>query len=129
MEFESSERKKAPQSLVCVAYDREGRIVHGHIFVGEGRACSARRGVKSANARRSKARVAIMATSCRDCESCTRRPRSALLRMSRIVWTSRPGGSSSTSDGRLEHCATSRRRRRRKQSGRGKRKLGCGDGR
>ena len=36
MEFESSEKKKAPQSLVCVAYDREGRIVHGHIFVGDG---------------------------------------------------------------------------------------------
>jgi hypothetical protein len=36
MEFESSENKKAPQSLVCVAYDRNGRIVHGHIFVGDG---------------------------------------------------------------------------------------------
>jgi hypothetical protein len=36
MEFESSEKKKAPQSLVCVAYDRDGRIVHGHIFVGDG---------------------------------------------------------------------------------------------
>ena len=36
MEFESSEKKKAPQSLVCVAYDRDGRIVHGHTFVGDG---------------------------------------------------------------------------------------------
>jgi hypothetical protein len=36
MEFESSEKMKAPQSLVCVAYDRDGRIVHGHIFVGDG---------------------------------------------------------------------------------------------
>jgi hypothetical protein len=36
MEFESSEKKKAPPSLVCVAYNREGRIVHGHIFVGDG---------------------------------------------------------------------------------------------
>ena len=36
MEFESSEKKKAPQSLVCVVYDRDGRIVHGHIFVGDG---------------------------------------------------------------------------------------------
>jgi len=36
MEFESSDRKPAPQSHVCVIYDpRDGRIVHGHIFVGE----------------------------------------------------------------------------------------------
>ena len=37
MEFESTEKKKAPQSRVCVVYDpRDGRIVHGHEFVGEG---------------------------------------------------------------------------------------------
>jgi hypothetical protein len=37
MEFESSEKKKAPQSRVCVVYDpRDGRIVHGHEFVGDG---------------------------------------------------------------------------------------------
>ena len=37
MEFESSEKKKAPRSLVCVVYDpRDGRIVHGHVFVGDG---------------------------------------------------------------------------------------------
>jgi hypothetical protein len=37
MEFESTENKKAPQSLVCVVYDRGGRIVHGHVFVGDGK--------------------------------------------------------------------------------------------
>jgi len=36
MEFESSEKKKAPQPLVCVVFDRDGRIVHGHVFVGDG---------------------------------------------------------------------------------------------
>jgi hypothetical protein len=36
MEFESSEKKKAPQTLVCVVHDRHGRIVHGHVFVGDG---------------------------------------------------------------------------------------------
>jgi hypothetical protein len=37
MEFESTEKKKRPQSRVCVVYDpRDGRIVHGHEFVGEG---------------------------------------------------------------------------------------------
>ena len=36
MEFESSEKNKAPQSLVCVVHDRNGRIVHGHVFVGDG---------------------------------------------------------------------------------------------
>lgn len=36
MEFESTEKKKAPQSLVCVVHDRDGRIVHGHVFVGDG---------------------------------------------------------------------------------------------
>lgn len=37
MEFESSDRKPAPPSHVCVVYDpRDGRIVHGHIFVGKG---------------------------------------------------------------------------------------------
>ena len=36
MEFESSEKKKAPQTLVCVVHDRNGRIVHGHVFVGDG---------------------------------------------------------------------------------------------
>jgi hypothetical protein len=36
MEFESTE-KKAPQSHVCVVYDpRDGRIVHGHEFIGDG---------------------------------------------------------------------------------------------
>ena len=36
MEFESSDRKPAPQSHVCVIYNpRDGRIVHGHIFVGK----------------------------------------------------------------------------------------------
>ena len=36
MEFETSEQKKQqPQSHVCVIYDpNDGRIVHGHIFVG-----------------------------------------------------------------------------------------------
>lgn len=35
MEFESSDGKPAPPSHVCVVYDpRDGRIVHGHIFVG-----------------------------------------------------------------------------------------------
>jgi hypothetical protein len=37
MEFESTENKKAPLSLVCVVYDRDGRIVHGHVFVGDGK--------------------------------------------------------------------------------------------
>ena len=37
MEFESTEKKKAPHSHVCVIYDpRDGRIVHGHEFVGDG---------------------------------------------------------------------------------------------
>jgi hypothetical protein len=36
MEFESTEGKKAPRSHVCVVYDRDGRIVHGHVFVGDG---------------------------------------------------------------------------------------------
>ena len=37
MEFESTLRKKAPQSHVCVVYDpRDGRIIHGHEFVGDG---------------------------------------------------------------------------------------------
>ena len=37
MEFESSEQKNAPRSHVCVVYDpRDGRIVHGHEFVGGG---------------------------------------------------------------------------------------------
>ncbi len=37
MEFESTQRKKAPPSHVCVVYDpRDGRVVHGHEFVGEG---------------------------------------------------------------------------------------------
>ena len=36
MEFESSEKNKAPRSLVCVVHDRNGRIVHGHVFVGDG---------------------------------------------------------------------------------------------
>src|SRR5262245_49353712 len=35
MEFESTDKKKAPRSLVCVVYDRDGRIVHGHVFVGD----------------------------------------------------------------------------------------------
>jgi hypothetical protein len=38
MEFESSDKRKTPpQQHVCVIYDpRDGRIVHGHIFVGGG---------------------------------------------------------------------------------------------
>jgi len=37
MEFESTEKKTAPRSYVCVVYDpRDGRIVHGHEFVGQG---------------------------------------------------------------------------------------------
>src|SRR5258706_5791891 len=37
MEFESTEKKKPPTSRVCVVYDpRDGRIVHGHTFVGTG---------------------------------------------------------------------------------------------
>ena len=35
MEFESTDRKPAPPSQVCIIYNpRDGRIVHGHIFVG-----------------------------------------------------------------------------------------------
>ena len=41
MEFESAEKKKAPQSLVCVAYDREGRSFTGTYSSAMGRACSA----------------------------------------------------------------------------------------
>jgi hypothetical protein len=37
MEFESTEKKKAPASRICVVYDpRDGRIIHGHEFVGDG---------------------------------------------------------------------------------------------
>lgn len=37
MEFESTEKTQAPPSQVCIVYDpRDGRIVHGHVFVGEG---------------------------------------------------------------------------------------------
>ena len=37
MEFESTVKKKAPASHVCVIYvPRDGRIVHGHEFVGDG---------------------------------------------------------------------------------------------
>jgi hypothetical protein len=37
MEFESTEKKAPPRSHVCVVYDpRDGRIVHGHTFVGDG---------------------------------------------------------------------------------------------
>lgn len=36
MEFESSEKTTAPQTRVCVVHDRTGRIVHGHVFVGDG---------------------------------------------------------------------------------------------
>lgn len=36
MEFESSEKKTAPAPLVCVVHDRQGRIVHGHVFIGDG---------------------------------------------------------------------------------------------
>jgi hypothetical protein len=36
MEFESSEKTKAPSPLVCVVHDRTGRIVHGHVFIGDG---------------------------------------------------------------------------------------------
>jgi hypothetical protein len=37
MEFESTQRKAVPPSHVCVIYDpRDGRVVHGHVFVGEG---------------------------------------------------------------------------------------------
>jgi len=36
MEFESTHRKTPPPSHVCVIYDpQDGRIVHGHVFVGE----------------------------------------------------------------------------------------------
>lgn len=36
MEFESTDRKPAPPSYVCIIYNpRDGRIVHGHIFVGK----------------------------------------------------------------------------------------------
>jgi hypothetical protein len=38
VEFESTLRKTAPPSHVCVIYDpKDGRIVHGHVFVGEGK--------------------------------------------------------------------------------------------
>ena len=37
MEFESTEKKRRPQSHVCLVYDpRDGRIIHGHAFVGDG---------------------------------------------------------------------------------------------
>ena len=37
MEFESTEKKKTPSSRICVVYDpRDGRIIHGHEFVGDG---------------------------------------------------------------------------------------------
>jgi len=37
MEFESTEKKKRPTSRLCVVYDPpDGRIVHGHEFVGDG---------------------------------------------------------------------------------------------
>lgn len=37
MEFESTDGKQPPPSHVCVVYDpRDGRIVHGHEFVGDG---------------------------------------------------------------------------------------------
>ncbi len=37
MEFESTEKKKRPASRVCLVYDpRDGRIIHGHTFVGDG---------------------------------------------------------------------------------------------
>ena len=37
MEFQSTQKKTAPPSHVCVIYDPlDGRIVHGHVFVGEG---------------------------------------------------------------------------------------------
>ena len=37
MEFESTQKKTPPPSHVCVVYDPDdGRIVHGHVFVGEG---------------------------------------------------------------------------------------------
>jgi hypothetical protein len=37
VEFESTEKKKIPHSNVCVIYDpRDGRIIHGHEFVGDG---------------------------------------------------------------------------------------------
>ena len=36
VEFESTHRKTPPKSYVCVIYDpKDGRIVHGHVFVGE----------------------------------------------------------------------------------------------
>ena len=36
VEFESTLRKTAPPSHICVIYDpKDGRIVHGHVFVGE----------------------------------------------------------------------------------------------
>jgi len=36
MEFESTLKKTPPPSHVCVIYDpQDGRIVHGHVFVGE----------------------------------------------------------------------------------------------
>jgi len=36
MEFQSTHKKTAPPSHVCVIYDpQDGRIVHGHVFVGE----------------------------------------------------------------------------------------------
>ena len=36
MEFESTDRNPAPPSHVCIIYNpRDGRIVHGHVFVGQ----------------------------------------------------------------------------------------------
>lgn len=35
MDFESTENREAPRTQVCVVHDQEGRIVHGHVFVGD----------------------------------------------------------------------------------------------
>jgi hypothetical protein len=35
MDFDSTEHRKAPRTQVCVVHDQEGRIVHGHVFVGD----------------------------------------------------------------------------------------------
>jgi len=45
MEFESTEKTAPPPSHVCVIYDpNDGRIVHGHVFVGEGTGLFGREG-------------------------------------------------------------------------------------
>ena len=111
MEFQSTQKKTAPQSHVCVIYDpHDGRIVHGHVFVGEGTGLFGPEGVTSANARRSRVLDATMATS-RACASSTRPLTFVSPRTSPIEWTSRGAGWSSATKFRMSGRHENRRRR------------------